>query len=662
MMMMEYSPKITAAQLKRKAVLYIRQSTMKQVYENNESTMRQYALREKLLKLGWQPENIIVIDCDLGQSGSGSSERAGFKELVAGVSNDEVGAIACLEPSRLARNSHDWNRLMEICSITQTVIVDTDGIYSFDDINDRMLLGLKGTMSEVELHFIRARLRGGALNKAKRGKYRIPLPVGYIYDEAGNVVKDPNVEVQAAIDLFFATFRQCGSATSMVAHYMRNGYKIPRNPANGFNNKELAWGNLSSTRALDILHNPAFAGIYAYGQRQTVPTIDGKKIRAKPVDEWHVYISGHHEGYISEAEFKMNEDKLSMNNTAKSAVPPTREGSALLQGICVCGVCGMKMSVRYRGPTRGDVHYYACDNASKHYGGEICQNIHGMAIDKSVSNLVLDKLTPLAISNAIKVENEIERRKSGADGYFAMKLERTQYEAALARKRYMNVDPSNRLVAFELEKIWNQKIAELAQAEEELKIHENSKGKGLADTRASELMTIPESVKMLWNSDGVSVKDKKRILRCLVEDVTLTKVEQTIKIGVHFKTGTSAMVECQNPPMGYTTWTTPDNVLDIIRRESTSHTREEIASLLNNEGCLSGRGCPITADRVGYIMRKYGIPSFQEHLRARGFLTAPEKARQLNIATVTLHKMKNSGMLTCDYVKSSGKGDYMFAP
>ena len=660
--MMEYSHKVTAIQLKRKAVLYIRQSTMKQVYENSESTIRQYALKEKLLQLGWQPENIIVIDCDLGQSGSGSSERAGFKELVAGVSNDEVGAIACLEPSRLARNSQDWNRLMEICSITQTVIVDTDGIYSLNDINDRMLLGLKGTISEVELHFIHARLRGGALNKAKRGKYRIPLPVGYVYDEAGNVVKDPNVEVQAAVAMFFATFRQCGSATSMVAHYRKNGYKIPRNPANGFGCKELVWVDLSSTRALDILHNPAFAGIYAYGQRQTVPTIDGKKIRAKPVDEWHVYISGHHEGYISEAEFKLNEGKLLMNNTAKSAVPPTREGGALLQGICICGVCGMKMSVRYRGPSRGDVHYYACDDAAKHYGGEICQNIHGMAIDETVSNLVLDKLTPLAISNAIQVEKEVEQRKSESDGYFALKLERTQYEAALARKRYMNVDPANRLVAFELEKIWNQKISELAQSEEELRIHESTKGKDLAGARVSELMAIPENVKNLWNSNGVSAKDKKRILRCLVEDVTLTKVDQNISIGIHFKTGASAITGCKNPPMGYTTWTTPDKVLDIIRRESASRTRDEIASILNKEGCLSGRGCFITADRVGYIMREYSIPSLQDHLRNKGFLTAPEKAEQLNIATVTLHKMKNNGTLKCDYVKTSGKGDYMFAP
>ena len=659
---MEYSQKITVAQLKRKAVLYIRQSTMKQVYENTESTIRQYALKERLVQLGWQPEDIAVIDSDLGQSGSGSSERAGFKALVSMVSNNEVGAIACLESSRLARNSQDWNRLMEICSITQTILVDTDGIYSLSDINDRMLLGLKGTMSEVELHFIRSRLRDGALNKAKRGEYRIPLPIGYVYNEAGDVIKDPNIEVRAAVDLFFTTFRQCGSASSMVAHYMKHGYKIPRNPANGFNCKELTWINLSSTRALDILHNPAYAGVYAYGQRQTAQTVDGKKIHARPIDEWHAYISGHHEGYISETEFKSNEDKLLMNNTSKSAIPPTREGVALLQGICICGVCFKKMSVRYRGPERGNTHYYICDDAYKHNGGKICQAIYGLGIDESVSNLILERLTPLAISSAIQVEKEIEQRNSSSDNYFAMKLERAQYEVNLARKRYMNVDPDNRLVAFELEKIWNQKITELAKAEEELRIHENAKAKETADSRASELMAIPENIRNIWNSGSVGAKNKKRILRCLIEDVTISKVNQTIKIGVHFKTGASTMIECQNPPMGYMTWTTSDKVLDIIRRESASRTREEIAAILNKEGCLSGRGCTMTAKRVGYIMGEYGIPSLQEHLKSKGFFTAPEKASQLNIATVTLHKMKNAGILNCDYVKTSGKGDYMFAP
>jgi len=659
---MEHSQKITAAQLRRKAVLYVRQSTMKQVFENTESTLRQYALKDKLVQLGWPVESIVTIDCDLGQSGSGATERDGFKKLVADVGNDEVGAIACLESSRLARNSQEWGRLMEICSITRTILIDADGIYDLSDFNDRMLLGLKGTMSEAELHLIRSRLRGGALSKAKRGKYRAPLPIGYVYDEDGGVVKDPNIEVQSAVNMFFETFRTCGSANKMVRHYAANGFKVPRNPANGFGSKELLWVNLSSTRAVDMLHNPAYAGIYAYGQNQVVTTISGKKIRAKPVEEWHVFMKGHHEGYINEDEFNLNQARLMMNNTNTSPVPPTREGAALLQGIAICGVCGKKMLAQYHGAKRENTPYYVCSDEARHNGGKVCQYIHGAGVDRAVSDLILERLTPLAIANAIKVQEEVKNRESASDSYFELQLVRARYDAGVARNRYMSVDPANRLVAFELEKIWNQKIADLARAEEELRIHENTRDKAAACPDISELMSIPSNVRDIWNSDGVKSKDKKRILRCLVEDVTITKTGQAIRCGVRFKTGASTEISCQNPPMSYTTWTTSDEVVDIIRRESASHTMEEIAAILQKEGHLSGKGMPIAVDRVGYIMRRYGITSYQEHLKARGYLSADEKAAQLNIAPVTLHMKKNAGLLQCEYFKTSGRGDYMFAP
>ena len=659
---MEYNQKITAAQLKRKAVIYVRQSSMKQVFENTESTIRQYALKEKLVSLGWQAKDIDTIDCDLGQSGSGSSERGGFKKLVADVSNDEVGAIACLEPSRLARNSQEWNRLMEICSITRTILVDSDGIYDLNDFNDRMLLGLKGTMNEAELYLIRARMRGGALSKAKRGELRTPLPVGYVYDEAGCVIKDPNIEVQSAINLFFEAFRICGSASKMASYYLKNGYKIPTSPARGFSGKELVWVNLSSARALDILHNPTYAGIYAYGQRQTVVSINGKKTQEKPIDEWHTRIADHHEGYISEAEFKWNQNKLLMNNTTKSAIPPVREGNALLQGICMCGLCGRGMGIRYHGPNRENTPYYVCETDYRHYGREKCQYVHGGEIDRSISELILERLTPIAISNAIKVEEEVNQREADSDNYFILKLQRAQYEANLAKKRYMNVDPSYRLVAFELEKLWNQKISELAKAEEELRVHENSKKKEPADLRVSELMAIPENIKEIWNNGNIVMKDKKRLVRCLIEDVTITKKNQTIRLGVRFKTGATTMIECQNPPMGYTKWTTSGDVVELIRRESASYTKEEITAILQKNGHLSGKGLQMTVDKVGYIMKKHNIPSLQEHLKAKGFLTVQEKAAQLNISTETLHNRKNSGRLVCEFVKTSGCGDFMFAP
>jgi DNA invertase Pin-like site-specific DNA recombinase len=659
---MEYSQKITAVQLKRKAAQYLRQSTMKQVFENSESTIRQYALKEKLIQLGWQPEDIIVIDCDLGQSGSGTSERNGFKKLVADVSNNEIGAIACLETSRLARNSQEWNRLMEICAITQTVLIDADGIYNLNDFNDRMLLGLKGTMSEAELHFIRARMRGGSLSKAKRGELRQFLPIGYVYDEAGSVVKDPNIEVQSSVKMFFDVFRMCGSAAGMASYYKKNGYKMPKDPSRGFDCKEIVWGKLSATRALDILHNPVYAGVYAYGQQQTAATINGKETRKKPVEEWHVYLPNHHEAYITEETFKSNQLKLLMNTTCKSSTPPVREGEAMLQGICLCGICGRKMSVGYHKRNNKNVPDYICDELIRRHGEKICQNVHGTAVDKAVSELVLERLTPVAISKAIQVEEEVRQRETNSNNYFVLQLERARYEANLARKRYMNVDPSNRLVAHELENIWNQKISALAKAEEELRINENANRKNSADMKISELMAIPENIMEIWHSSSVSAKDKKRIIRCLIEDVTITKANQIIKIGVRFKTGSTAVIECPNPPMAYMMWTTPAKVVDIIRRESSTPTNEEIAAILKKEGCLSGKGLPVTAVMVSYIMKEYNILSFQEHLKAKGFLTASEKAAQLNISASALHKRKRAGTLGCTYVKTSGGGGYMFEP
>jgi hypothetical protein len=487
--------------------------------------------------------------------------------------------------------------------------------------------------------------------------------LGYTYDEGGHVVKDPNRDVQAAVDMFFRVFRMCGSAHKTVAHYHENGYKIPKDLSKGFGNKELLWVGLSTTRAINILHNPTYAGVYAYGQKQSVATMDGKKSLAKPVNEWHAYIPSHHEPYISEEEFKLNQDRLLMNCPEQSPVPPVREGSALLQGICLCGMCGRRMSVHYHcGKDGKNTPYYACGYQARNYGGKACQCIHGTGIDEAVSALVLERLTPAAIRDAVQVEEEIKQREASSGGHFVMRLERAQYEANLAKKRYMSVDPSNRLVAYELERIWNQRITELAQAEEDLRIREEAKRKEPPSPKASELMALPEVVRGLWGSDHVSMRDKKRVIRCVVEDVTVTKAGRSIQLGIRFKTGATTLAECQNPPMNYEKWATDEEVLNIIRRESASHTKKEIAEILEKEGCFSGKGLAMNIDRVRYIMSQYGIPSLKDHLKAKGFLTGSEKAAQLGIAKGTLCKLRREGMLECGCVKTSGKGDYMFAP
>jgi hypothetical protein len=320
------------------------------------------------------------------------------------------------------------------------------------------------------------------------------------------------------------------------------------------------------------------------------------------------------------------------------------------------------MSVGYHKRNNKLVPDYICDDLIRHHSEPLCQYIHGVAVDKAISELVLERLTPVAISKAIRVEEEIKQREANSGNYFVLQLERTRYEVGLARKRYMSVDPDNRLVAHELESIWNQKISALAKAEEELRISETAIQKSSADIKISELMAIPQNIMDIWNSNSVSVKDKKRIIRCLIEDVTVTKINQTIRLGVRFKTGATTVIECQNQPMSYMTWTTPQKVVDIIRRESSSHTNEEIAVILNKEGCLSGKGLPASAAMVSYIMREYSIPSFKDHLKAKGFLSGSEKAAQLNISVSALHKRKHAGTLGCNYVKTSGSGGYMFEP
>lgn len=663
--MEQFSNKIKAVHLKRKAILYIRQSTMRQVFENGESTLRQYALKDKLASLGWAQDNIQVIDCDLGQSGASVTGREGFRQMIADVGSGTVGSVACIECSRLSRSSNDWGRLMEICALTGTILIDADGIYDPNNFNDRLLLGLKGTMSEAELHFIKERMRGGAVSKAKRGELRCPLPVGYLYDEGGIIVKDPSMDVRNAVLLFFKAFPICGTANRMVAYYRENGYKIPCNPKKGFGCGELEWRHLTASKAVKLLHNPAYAGIYAYGQQQQVYTVDGKKRRKAGEEDWLSYIEDHHEGYISAEEYRENIRILEANGTGDKMGTPPREGNALLQGIAICGKCGSKMYVSYKHTGDTSIPYYYCygGNPTGHYSeGPPCQVIHGKNIDGTVSGLALERLTPAAVQSAVRVQEELKSRNSASDNYFLLKAERARYEMELAKKRYMRVDPDNRLVAFELENLWNEKISALSIAEKELREHEKDKANTPDRNDIERLLSLPANINELWNHPKAEVKDKKRILRCLIENVTLDKGENTVRLGILFKGGTSAVAECPVPLKKYETWITPKEVLDIVRSESARCTVEEIVEMLNGLGYKSGKGKTITLSVVRGIQYSYNIPSFKQHLRSQGYLSSEEKARQLGISVNALNKRRAMGKFKDTCFKTTENGDYMFSP
>jgi DNA invertase Pin-like site-specific DNA recombinase len=417
----EISQKVTASQLKRSAFLYVRQSTLRQVLEHTESTTRQYALRQRAVALGWQDDQVIVIDSDLGQSGASSADREGFQRLVTEVSMGRAGIVLGLEVSRLARNSTDWHRLLEICAFTDTLILDEDGIYHPALFNDRLLLGLKGTMSEAELHLIRTRMRGGVLSKAKRGELATQLPFGFAYDDEGRVVLDPDQQIQQAIRSVFETFRRVGSALAVARAFRQRGLHFPRWIRQPGKPVEVGWGDLEHNRVTRILRNPRYAGAYFFGRTRFRKKPDGGGHSQRlPRQEWHTLILDAHPGYITWQDHEENLRRLQENLQTQGMEKRTavREGPSLLQGLAICGMCGTRMTVGYRQRKAGLAPFYICagprevDRIDRGY----CQRVSGYSLDKAVGALLVETVTPLALEVALSVQQELQSKPIGCAG------------------------------------------------------------------------------------------------------------------------------------------------------------------------------------------------------------------------------------------------------
>jgi DNA invertase Pin-like site-specific DNA recombinase len=451
--------KVKPEHLKRDAYLYVRQSTPRQVLENSESTKRQYALQQRAIALGWSSERIIVIDNDLGQSGASTVDRKGFQKLVAEVGMGHAGLVIGLEVSRLARNSSDWHRLLEICAFTDTLILDEDGLYDPAHFNDRLLLGLKGTMSEAELHVMQARMRGGLLNKARRGELRLPLPVGLLYDTQGQVILDPDQQVQQSIRTLFQSFRRVGSAGAVVKAFRDARLSFPHRPRGGPQDGELLWVKLNITQVLNVLHNPRYAGAYVYGRTRMRRTLQGTQQHRVAQDQWHTLLLSAHVGYVSWDEYQENQRRLQENAHAlgpERRKSPPREGPALLQGLVICGMCGERMKVIYHVRAGQRVPDYICDGRTVNDPQPMCQWISGKDVDKAVGDLLLEIVTPTAIEATLAVQQELQTRLDEVERLRKQQVERARYEAELAQRRYMRVDPDNRLVADTLEADWNR--------------------------------------------------------------------------------------------------------------------------------------------------------------------------------------------------------------
>ena len=646
--MIDTNSKVTASHLKRDAYLYIRQSTLRQVFENRESTKRQYALRERAIALGWSGERVQVIDSDLGQSGASSTDREGFQKLVAEVGMGRAGIVLGLEVSRLARNNADWHRLLEICALSDTLILDEDGLYNPNDFNDRLLLGLKGTMSEAELHFIRARLRGGLLNKARRGELASPLPVGFIYDDQRQVQLDPDKQVRQAISLLFATYRRTGSALATVKYFKDQGLLFPSRLHTGLQKGNLVWGKLEHGRVVQLLHNPRYAGAFFFGQTRSTRKANGRYSRPKVSrEQWHALIPNAHDGYITWDEYENNQRRLLESAQAHGMdrrQSPPREGPALLQGLVLCGICGERMTVHYRLHGDRTVPVYKCQRDANHYGNRTCQTMLGDKIDKAVSDLLLETITPMALNVALVVQKELTTSLEEADRLREQQVERVRYEAELARRRYMLVDPDNRLVADELEAEWNGKLRALREAKEAC-VRQRSEDRIQVDEEIhSRVMALTEDFPRLWNDPNTSDRDRKRIVRLLLEDVMLTKGEK-ITMQVRFKGGTSTTLTVPAPERAWDKYRTPPEVVKLIEGLAERHTDGQIAKILNGQKLRSGRDRPLNRQIVTRIREEYGLKSRYDHLREAGMLTSGELAERLGVSILTVRKWRISGLL-----------------
>jgi DNA invertase Pin-like site-specific DNA recombinase len=645
----EANPKVQAGHLKRNAYLYIRQSTPRQVLENTESTKRQYALQQRALALGWAREQIIIIDNDQGQTGASAVDREGFQKLVTEVSMGRAGIVLGLEVSRLARNSADWHRLLEICALSETLILDEDGIYDPAHFNDRLLLGLKGTMSEAELHVLQARLRGGMLSKAQRGEAILPLPAGLVYNEQGQIILDPDQAVQQSVRLFFATFRRTGSIYATVRAFHEQGLKVPVRPAGGAYGGELVWGELECSRAASMLHNPRYTGAFVYGRRRYRKKAHaaGYSIRQLPREEWHTLLRDAHPGYIRWEDYEENLRRLEANRRkpeGNSHQGAPREGPALLQGLALCGRCGAGMQVCYHHRHGQSVPSYVCRDRRQLRGGGTCQSIGGTAIEEAISQLVLESVTPLTLDVALAVQEELQSRLAEADGLRQAEVQRARYEAQLAQRRYMQVDPDNRLVADTLEADWNQKLRALAEAQTRYEQQREADSKKLETGQQTQIRALARDFPKLWKDSRTPDRERKRMVRLLLEDVTLLR-DQQITLHIRFKGGAVRTLRLPLPlPLYERRKTDPATVAEIDRLLN-QHTSAEIAGILNERGLRTGEGNLFILPRVKSIERRYGLKSRYERLRDAGMLTNSEVAEHLGISLNEVGRYREQGRL-----------------
>ena len=653
--------KIKLSHTQRAAYVYIRQSTPGQVEHNRESTARQYALADRACQLGWAKEQVVIVDQDLGLSGSSTDKRSGFARLTSEVALAHVGIVLGLEVSRLARNNADWYRLLELCGITDTLIGDNDGIYHPALFNDRLLLGLKGTMSEAELHILRARLDGGIRNKAARGELRRGLPVGLVWGEQdGEVLFHPDEAVTGAIRTVFDRFAEFGSARRVWLWFRSEGLSFPLQTTPAGMPGPIRWVIPTYHALHHILTNPVYAGAYTYGKTKYERYVDEhgavrKRIRHLPMDQWSVLIQDHHPGFIDWATFQANLARLDSNTRPQphQAGGAVREGSALLQGIVTCGHCGRKLMTHYRG--RNSTPGYHCAGKDLVNGrGVYCLNVGGLAIEQAVASAFLEAITPGAIEAVQLSVGQLQANHDAALSQWRLEVERTRYEAERAERRYRTVEPENRLVARGLETEWESRLRDLSKAEMELRRREQQKPSTIGPEQLKHIQMLGSDIGLVWRATTTTDRDRKELLRTLLEEaiLNLKRAEGRAHLTLRWRGGAFTTLDVPVPrfkPMGPRT---DEDTISLLRRLAALYPDEVIAGILNRQGRKTATGERFTANQVGSLRRYRDIPRFQPSAEPpSGDLVSIRKAAQiLSMNTSSIHRWLADGFIAGEQV------------
>lgn len=638
----------------RLAFVYIRQSSLAQVVRNTESTRRQYALAARAEALGWPPDRITVVDQDLGLSGASSEQREGFKRLAADVALGQAGLVLGLEVSRLARNNADWHRLLELCALTDTLIADADGVYNPAHFNDRLLLGLKGTLSEAELHTIKLRLLEGVRNKAARGEYRCALPVGFVWGERdGEVRFDPDEEVVQAIRQVFERFAALGSIRRVWLWFHDQGLAFPVRPRPA-DSAAIRWVPPAYSSIARVLDNPVYAGAYAYGktrlQRVVAPngTLSQRKVRL-PRDQWRVLLPNHHSGYIDWDTFEANRARIGANRRPRrhTAGGSVREGSALLQGLALCGHCGRSLCTRYRGP-RAAPSYHCPGQVPAQGEAGYCLVIGGAQVDRSVARSVLETVRSVGPEASLLA---MEQSQSEHDALLAQRrlaVERAEYEALRAKRAYHAVDPENRRVARGLEREWERRLEAVEREQAELALRERQQPQALSAAQREAILALAQDLPRAWEAPTTRARDRKELLRALLEEVVLEapRDEPWARIRLLWRGGLSSDLRIDRPRRR-SPLRTAEETVDLLRRLAAHYPDDVIAGILNQQGRRTARGLRFTRSRVASVRSHWKIPCYRsaDDPPDGTVVNIRQAAGELGVAPSTIHRMLNDGFL-----------------